>query len=368
MNINMYMPVRVFSGKGCLDKHFNEVLRFGTKCLIVTGKNSAKISGAFDDTVRLLNKFGIVYKVFDAVTQNPTTKCCKTAGDMAKEINADFVFGIGGGSVLDAAKAIAIFAANPDMKHDEIYNRSIPSSHLPVILVGTSAGTGSEVTGVSVLTNSITGMKKSISGADCYADVAFCDYSYTESTNIKTRISTALDAFSHALESYLGNVNNDIVALYALKSIELSAPYVLHSDFTSLSDNDFETLYVSSIYAGLAINIAGTCYPHTVGYYLTESFNIPHGMSCAMLLTGFLKRAKKYCPDKVEAMLKVANCSFDDLINSINKLIDVDIAFSESDAEKVGERWKNGVKNFDRTPGGFDYKLAISALKELFVK
>lgn len=365
MNLNMYMPVRIFSGKGCLKENFEAVLPLGKRCLVVTGEHSAILSGAFADAVEQLNKFGIEYTLFNKVMQNPTTQCCKEAGNAAIDFNADFILGIGGGSVLDAAKAVAVFAENPLMEHDEIYKRSIPSAHLPVVLIGTSAGTGSEVTGVSVLTNSSTGLKKSISGADCYACIAFCDYSYTKSAAQKTKISTALDAFCHAAEAFLGNACNDTVALFALKAVGLSAPFVVKSDFSDLTDEACEILYASSIYAGLAINTAGTCYPHTVGYYLTESHNVPHGIACALLFPDFLMRAKKYCPDKVEAMLKAANCEFCELVDGIKNLTRCKLELDKAEIAKVCKRWENGVKNFDRTPGGFDFTDAESALCKL---
>lgn len=365
MDFNLYMPVRIISGINCVVENFNYFSSKGKRCLVVTGKNSAKESGALDDAVNAFKKCGIEYRIFDKISQNPLTDVCREAGNEAIALNADFILGIGGGSVLDAAKAIAIFACYPEMKHNEIYLRKTPSSHLPVILIGTTSGTGSEVTGVSVLTNSDTGIKKSISGPDCYADIAFCDYRYTKSVNTDVRISTALDAFSHAAEAYLSANNNEAVDAFALKSISLSASYLLDMKFDSLSDEDFEKLYLSSVFAGLAINTAGTCFPHTVGYYFTETFNVPHGKACALLLPEFFDRAKKNCPERLSAILSVLGCDYEKLIGCIKSLSAVKLDYSEADAEKVSLRWKDGVKNFDRTPGGFTYIDAQNALKAL---
>lgn len=364
MKMDSYMPVKVITGEFCVINNEKLFLQYGKRCFIVTGKNSAKASGALDDVLSVFDKNHIEFVIFDEIEPNPMTLTCKRAGESAKKFGAEYVLGIGGGSVLDAAKAVAIFCSNPGFSHIDIYSRTIPSEHIPVLLIGTTAGTGSEVTGVSVLTNSETGMKKSISGADCYADIAFCDYRYTQSVNTFTGISTCLDALSHAVESYLSNTANDLSELYALKAVNMILPFVVERGFENLSPEEFEILYVASIYAGLAINITGTCFPHTVGYYLTEEYDVPHGFACAVFMPILLERAKKYCPEKIEAMFGCI--SIDRLISALAGLIDFDISLSAATAERVSERWKNGVKNFDRTPGGFNHLLAAEALNALF--
>ncbi len=365
MNFNEYMPVRVISGKNCLIENANLLLKYGKKCFIVTGRTSAIKSGCFAQITDIFDKNEVGYEVFNEIEQNPLTSTCKRAGDMAREYGADYILAIGGGSVLDAAKAVAIFSENPSFSHSDIYVRAIPCKHLPVILVGTTAGTGSEVTGVSVLTNADTGLKKSISGADCYADISFCDYTYTKSTNTVIRISTALDAFCHAVEAYLASSANDNVFLYAEKAVKLIGSYILSGNFEDLADGDFEKLYAGSIYAGLAINIAGTDFPHTVGYYLTEQHGIPHGKACAAFMPLLLKRAKKYCPEKLGAILGFLGCTYEDLCSAVKSLADVKISVAEAEIKEVALRWKTPVKNFDRSPGGFSYKDAAEALISL---
>ncbi|MBR3589244.1 MAG: iron-containing alcohol dehydrogenase, partial [Clostridia bacterium] len=115
MNINSYMPVQIISGKGCFNENYKLLEKLGKSCLIVTGGNSAKKCGALSDVVAVLEKLGISYSVFDGITENPQTADCHRAGECARSIDADFIIGIGGGSPLDASKAIAIYASNPDL-------------------------------------------------------------------------------------------------------------------------------------------------------------------------------------------------------------------------------------------------------------
>lgn len=364
--MDSYMPVKIISGRDCVLKKGSCIKNYGKKCLIVTGKNSAVKSGALSDVKALLDSNGTEYRVFDKIEPNPETLTCKEAGKCAKEYGADFIFGVGGGSVLDASKAVAIFASNDIEYHADIYNRSVPAKHLPVILLGTTAGTGSEVTGVSVLTNSDNGIKKSISGPDCYADISFCDYKYTMTATVATRITTALDAFCHAAEAFVASSSNNLSESYSLKALSLLKDFILSDKlYDDLSEKEYESLYVASLYAGLAINIAGTCFPHTVGYYLTENHNVPHGKACAVLFPALLRKAKKYCPEKSEAILDCMNTDSEKLISSVRKLSGIDVKVSASEVDEISLRWKSGVKNFDRTPGGFTFDEAATALKEI---
>lgn len=365
LSLNSYMPVRIISGKNCLKENASSFASFGKKCMILTGRNSAKSSGALDDVCDALRRFDIEYFIFDKIEPNPLTTTCHSAGQLARGFDADFVIGIGGGSVLDAAKAVAIYHSNPQLSHIDIYSRKIPSEHIPVVLVGTTSGTGSEVTGVSVLTNADNGYKKSISGEDCYASLSFCDYSYTKSTNTFTRMSTCFDAFAHAIESFFASTSNDLSERYSLKAVSMLSEYILKGNFSELNEADFEKLYVASVYAGLAINITGTCFPHTVGYFFTESYNIPHGQACALLLPALLERAKKYCPERLGTILDIFNCSFCDLISAIKNRAKTDICLNQEEIETIAERWNCPIKNFDRTPGGYSYLDAVDALKEL---
>lgn len=367
LSLNSYMPVRIVSGKNCVKEHSELFSSFGNRCLILTGKTSAKNSGAFDDICSVLSALNIDYLVFDEIEPNPLTITCHTAGELARNFRADFVIGIGGGSVLDAAKAVAIYNSNPEFSHTDIYSRAIPAKHIPVILVGTTSGTGSEVTGVSVLTNADTGLKKSISGEDCYSVLSFCDYQYTKSTNTSVRKSTCYDALAHSVESYLSLTSNQHSEDYALKAISMLSSYILDGSFSELSENDFEKLYIASLYAGLAINITGTCFPHTIGYFLTENYNVPHGVACAVFMPYLFKRAKKYCPEKLGTILNLFNCSFEELITVIKNQTKITLKLKSEELESICQRWNCSIKNFDRTPGGFSYIDAMDALKELII-
>ncbi len=363
MKYDSFMPAKIISGKNCVKNNSSVFDSFGKKCLIVTGGKSAKLSGALDDCIAALESHDITYTVYDSITANPYADSCFEAGKLARETEADFIIGIGGGSPLDAAKAVAIYAASPEMSVNDIYTRKIPAAALPVILIGTTAGTGSEVTGVSVLTLRETGRKKSISGADCYAKVSFCDYSYTCSVPPYMTFSTALDALAHAVESYLNSTANELSCVYSEKAIALLKDYILKKEIPEvLSDKERETLYTASVFAGLAINIAGCGFPHTVGYYLTENYGVPHGAACAAFMPLLFERAKKNRPEKLEAIEKLMGADHNKISEIIRSKLKFDFKISSEEADSAAVRWDAGVRNFDRSPGGFTSKDAALAL------
>ena len=366
MDFNIYMPSRIIGGKDCVLKNGEVFSSYGKRCLIVTSKSGALKSGALKDVTETLEKEGIAYSVFDEITENPLASACIKAGENAREFNADFIIGIGGGSPLDASKAVAICAENPEYDIDGLYNREIPSKALPLILIGTTSGTGSEVTGVSVLTNDKTKMKKSISGADCYAAVSFLDPKYTYSMPYNVTVTTVLDAFAHAVEGWFSQKCTALPTKYA----EMALPEIFKGlkylyETKALPDEKMrDSLYYASIYAGLTLNVCGTAFPHTVGYILTEEFGVPHGKACTAFFPMFLEKAKANSSERVTELLKLLETDEETLLKIIGGLTDVKINADKDDVKNWCSRW-GVVKNFMNTPGGFTNQEAEEAILNL---
>lgn len=368
MDFNIYMPARIIGGENCVIRNSAELRKLGNKCLIVTSRTSAKKSGALDDVIFALNNEGVAYSVFDEITENPLVSTVIKAGEKAREFGAEFIIGIGGGSPLDASKAVAICAENPDYDIKGLYGRPIPSSALPVVLVGTTSGTGSEVTGVSVLTNDEDGMKKSISGADCYARISFLDPRYTYSMNYDVTVSTALDAFAHAVEGWFAPACSELPTQYAKMALLLiyNGLKYLEREKTLPDEKLREELYYGSIYAGLELNVCGAAFPHTVGYVLTENFSVPHGKACTAFMPYLLKKAKEFKNERYCQLLEILGETEENLLKTINNLTDVkNLPMTDEQINELCSRWNNGNKNFDKTPGGFTKEEAVEVLKAL---
>lgn len=369
MNMDFYMPVRLVSGELCVKTGGNIFKSYGSKCLIVTGGRSAKISGALHAVLSVLSEKDISYSIYSEIAENPTVTSCRIGGEKAREQNADFIIGIGGGSPLDAAKAVAIFAANEEFRNEDIYKRSIPAKALPVLLIGTTSGTGSEVTGVSVLTDDAVNMKKSISGEDCYANVAFLNPRFTDTMPLTVTISTGLDALSHTVEGWFSPKRSDIA-----KSFGTLALGQIFGQLTDIYKYDKlpnkkgrDALFYGSIYSGLSLNITGASFAHTLGYVLTEDFGISHGRACTAFMPFLIKRAGEFCKNRLDEMLNILGTDEDSFLEIVKGLTNIRLNISAEEIEKYCERWDNKNKNFINSPGGFtvsDVSLALKSLSE----
>ena len=364
MNFQLYIPTRIVGGEHCLRDNA-KLLALGKHALLVTGKSSARKSGVLDDLIPQLTAAGIYVTVFDRITENPLLETCYEGGQLAARCGADFVIGIGGGSPIDAAKAIASFAANPQMQMLDLFEaekRVNPS--LPIVAIPTTAGTGTEANPYSIMTLPDRERKKTYSAPDSWARVAFLDPRYTATLSVPYTLSTALDAFAHALESYLSPKSTDIsemMALYAARkiwSVIGNAPAIYTMEMR-------HELMAAACAAGIAISITGTGFPHPMGYSITMLDGIPHGAACALFDGDYLEvnertevgRAKL---DRFYAYLGVEGKV---LKEALPRLSGVKLRFTE---EEIDRRVKliSGAKNYVNSP----YVLSVDEMYGLYRK
>ena len=370
MTFDFFNPVKLITGEGCVLRHSGELSKLGKSCLIVTDASSAKKSGALGDAIKALENEGIRYTVFDRAQPNPTLTSCIEAGKTAKAEKLEFVLGIGGGSPLDLAKAAAVYAANDMADGLNIYKLDWKNRALPVAVIGTTAGTGSEITCVSVLTRP-DGRKKSVGREDLYARVMFGDARYTATLPMKFTLSTALDALSHAIESYFNRTVNSMTDLFAVEAAVILCEQLklLQSakDIGDISAWQREQLYFASVLAGYSLSQAGAVYCHTLGYYLTEEYDVPHGFACAATLPDLVMRGEKYAPERADALFKRANTPAKELCGLIESLTEIPkVKIPKDVIIKLSEESAN-TKNFAKTiPHGLTKEDSVNLLTRLF--
>ncbi len=365
-DFSFYMPVNIIGGKDILQNNKNIFSQFGKRCLIVTGASSAKKSGALDDVVAILDELNIEYTIFDKITENPLTTTCYEGGMVARDFSADFVIGIGGGSPLDASKAVCVYATNPHIVDDGIYTEKVENEPLPLIVIGTTSGTGSEVSGVSVLTRK-DGRKQSVSGKNYYAKVALADAKYTYSVPYRTTVSTALDALAHAIESMFTKQADFLTEQFALISIKMIYPILIKLSETKElpTQEERDTLYFASLYAGFALNKGGTGFPHGMGYALTEDYNVPHGIACAIFIPQYLNECEKANSALFKQVLDAMNSDKESVEKLIFQLCDLHFSIPEERINDYVNRWET-LKNFKNSPTDFSNKDAGNLVKVLF--
>lgn len=365
LDFNLRIFSKVISGENCVINNSEKLKKIGSSCLIVTGKNSAQKCGVLSDLVFALEKEDISYEVFSNIGPNPLLCDCKAAGDMARKMKAEFIVGAGGGSVLDAAKAAAIFCTNPEFCETDIYINKERNKALPLVFIGTTAGTGSEVGRVSVLTNEKTGRKKSIAPSDGYGTLTLADPKYTYTVPFYQTVSTALDAFSHAVEGYFSKSCGDIAAMFAERAIAMlwKSLRVLYEKKDVPNEETRNSLYYGSLYAGITLDYCGTAFPHPLGYVLTENYGLPHGMACAVFLDDFLDRCERFETEKLSRVLELTNESKDSIKEVIVALRDdKGIKMSKEDIERYCSRWNEELPgNFKKSPGGYTKEEAEKA-------
>lgn len=335
MNFSLNLPVRIVSGVNCIKKN-PELLTIGASALIVTGKNGAKKSGALDDVIDVLSSNGVSFTVFDRITENPPIETCFEGGLLAADVGADFIIGIGGGSALDAAKAIAAFAANQQITMNELFSpekRINPS--LPIIAIPTTSGTGSEANPYSVLSLPGGEKKKTFSASDSWAKIAFLDSRYTLSLSSSQTLSTALDAFAHALESFLSPKStefSEMLALYAAAHIW----DIIKDDPEEYTPQMHERLLCASCAAGIAISVTGTGFPHPLGYSLTMLDGVPHGAACAIFDGDYIEYNMRSPIGKarLEEFAEYIGTDLETLSCRLPLLSKVSFRFSEAEIEK----------------------------------
>ncbi len=286
----LYMPTIVYSEENCITKHSNELAMLGKKVLIVTGRHSSKENGSLQDTIDALESKNISFVIFNDIEENPSVETVMTARDFGIDEGVDFVIGIGGGSPLDAAKAIALMIANPNKDESVLYD-STPLAHIPVVCVPTTCGTGSEVTPYSILTIHSQRTKKSISHK-IYPVLALIDGKYLKTASKSCIINTAVDTLSHLIESYLNTNSNELNRFYSREGLILWGALKETLKNYTVSDSDYVKLMHASMVAGMAIAHTGTSLPHGLSYPVTYELNVPHGKAVGIFLGGYVETYK----------------------------------------------------------------------------
>ncbi len=301
--MKFYAPTNVYIEKDCIKAHKKELTSLGKKAFIITGRHSAAANGSLQDVTDVLKEASIPYVIFNEIEENPSVETVGRAAKIGKKEEVDFVIGIGGGSPLDAGKAIALLTANPEEKEDCLYVKKELADPLPFAAIPTTCGTGSEVTPNAVLTRRAIQAKGSIS-YNIYPDLALVDGKYLASASKKLLINTAVDALAHLIESRLhskSNIYNQMFSEYGLKLWSGVIPCLKGEQ--EPDEKTFELLMLTSTVAGMAIAQTGTSLPHALSYPVTLGYDVPHGRACGLTLAAYMEEYAANKPEDVERIL-----------------------------------------------------------------
>jgi len=283
---NFFLPTKVYFGKGTLKKVGEETAKLGGKAMVVTGRTSARKTGILQRVESSLKKEKIKTILFEQVEPNPSFETAKRGAEVSKREKVEVIVALGGGSPLDAAKAIAVLSTNSSPLEQYIGQDKVKKPLLPLIAIPTTAGTGSEVTKYIVLTDKkrIPPHKEVIGDAHLFPKIAILDPELTLSLPPSITADTGVDALSHAIEGFSSNRAQPLADLLALKSINLIFRYLPEAINNPYNLEARSSLLYASFLAGIVIAQTGTIIVHAMGYRLTSEFGIPHGRANGILL------------------------------------------------------------------------------------
>lgn len=283
------IPNHTVVGTNVLGEAAPLLKKMGNKAFIVTGKHVA-VSDMMKQLTALLDENGIDCVIFDGITGEPTDTMIENGVEMLKSSGCDFIIGIGGGSPLDSAKAIAAMAVNEGSIAD--YNgKEITGEILPLAAIPTTAGTGSEATKFTVITDSEKGIKMLLKGDVLVPKLAIVESSFTVGAPKSVTSATGLDALTHAVEAYTSRKAfsmTDTLAVSAVKRIMKYLPIAYKEPDNSLAR---EQMSIAALEAGICINNSSVTIVHGMSRPIGALFHVPHGMSNAMLLNECLSFA-----------------------------------------------------------------------------
>lgn len=324
------IPNHTVVGTNVLGEAAPLLKKMGNKAFIVTGRHVA-VSDMMKQLTALLDENGIGCVIFDGITGEPTDTMIENGVEMLKSSGCDFIIGIGGGSPLDSAKAIAAMTVNEGSIAD--YNgKEITGEILPLAAIPTTAGTGSEATKFTVITDSEKGIKMLLKGDVLVPKLAIVDSSFTVGAPKSVTSATGLDALTHAVEAYTSRKAfsmTDTLAVSAVKRIMKYLPIAYKEPDNSLAR---EQMSIAALEAGICINNSSVTIVHGMSRPIGALFHVPHGMSNAMLLKECLSFAVSGAYEKFANLGRetgVASDSDSDetaaekFINSLQNICDV---------------------------------------------
>lgn len=282
MGSQFIMPKLIFSGANALEDSKAALKSMGKKALVVSGKVMVKL-GNVAAVTDVLDELGISYEIYSEITSEPLDTMIHEGLKLYQSSGCDFLIGIGGGSPMDSIKAIAALVTNEGEIAD--YNGKVITNPVPpMVCIPTTAGTGSEATQFTIITDTKKDIKMLLKGPVLMPDLAIIDPKFTISSPKSLTAATGLDALTHAIEAYTSKKAQpltDTLAMSAVKRIFTYLPkaYENGEDVTAR-----EEMSIASLEAGIAFNNASVTLVHGMSRPIGAMFHVPHGISNAMLL------------------------------------------------------------------------------------
>lgn len=295
---------RIVHGFGCLDELAEEVKRLrGSRVLVITDPG-VKAAGLIDSVTSVLQRAQLTFQVFADVQPEPTVAVVTQCAEAAKGFQPDVMVGVGGGSSLDIAKATSISLTNPGAIYDYLGSDLVRAPGIPLILIPTTAGTGSEVTSISVLGDDRDNIKKAIVSPQLFAKSVMLDPQLTLGLPPAITARTGMDALVHAIESYTGiraTVFTDALNLQAIRLVAAN----LRKAYANGDDRQArENMLYASCIAGMAFSNTQNGLDHALALAIGGRYHLPHGLLTAFILPWVMEYNLMAAPEKFKEIAR----------------------------------------------------------------
>jgi alcohol dehydrogenase class IV len=303
-----YMPTRIRFGWG----RFQEIRQVvdelkGKRIFLVTSRNFAKKYGILDKLSDYLK--GLTLVVFAEVEENPTIETVDQGAVQCKASQCDLVISLGGGSAMDAGKAIAMLQKNPGSMREYLdQERFCQTKGLPIIAIPTTSGTGSEVTPFTVITHRAKKAKPAIAPPENFPDVALVDPELTMTMPFEVAASTGLDALCQAVEGFWSTQGNPVTRSLAFQAIKLAMEN-LESACLRKDRESVVNMALASHLTGIEMSNIGNTSIHPLSYPITLDYGVPHGFACAIFLPAVIRFNAQAIENRFRDLLRILNLS-----------------------------------------------------------
>lgn len=307
MSFQFKLPDRTVIGENALESCESFIKSFGKKALIVTGRNVGKTT-AFWSLTGLLSKWRTKYEVFDGITGEPTDVMIIAGVKVFSDKGCDFLIALGGGSQLDGAKAISAMTVLKG-KLSDYAGSNIEGTFPQTVLIPTTAGTGSEATKFTVITDTSTDIKMLLKGDSLLPALAVVDPLYTITSPENVTAATGMDALTHAVEAYTSRKANSLTDPYALDAVKRIFGNLPEAYKNGCNMEARREMAIAAYEAGICINNSSVTIVHGMSRPIGALFHVPHGISNAILIKACLQYVRSGCPERFADLARAAGAA-----------------------------------------------------------
>ncbi|MDQ0272197.1 iron-containing alcohol dehydrogenase [Cytobacillus purgationiresistens] len=293
-----FMPTQVECGNGISKKTGEFVKKLGVERVLIVTDKGVRAANLLEGIEKSLEVASLDYDIYDEVEQNPSAETFHRGTQLLKVVKSDAVLAIGGGSSIDTGKGIAVMATNAGSILDYEGVGKIPNRPLPIIAVPTTAGTGSEVTNSTVVTNKETSFKLGVLSSYVFPTMAILDPVLTLGLPQGITAATGMDALTHAIESYTSKAANPVSQAFATQAMKMIGENLTKAYFVGTNIESREKMLVASMLAGAAFAQSRLGNVHAISHALGGVFDIAHGIANATLLPFVMKFNLHACPER----------------------------------------------------------------------